>query len=257
MQRIDVEGGNGTTLREPRVRVEVEAIDPPPDASGVQALHVIEYVYNLGAGQWVPVVQSGWMPYSATPTGFNWTLLPVPGMHYLQVRAIDQAGNISIGRSQQLANYQPDTEQIGRRQTHVYRYLAEAGQQLTANLEVLSGDADLYVWSSRADQSARVSNLEGDANEQVIIPASEIVPGVYQVEVYGFTAARYRLSVALAAPASTRLLMRTEGGLAESKPLPTAPVAPVTSLPDERSGNVPPPVVSATSNNVYLPLVRR
>ncbi|NCC37651.1 MAG: hypothetical protein EOM24_37430 [Chloroflexia bacterium] len=223
----------------------------------MQALHVIEYVYNLGAGQWVPVVQSGWMPYSETPTGFNWTLLPVPGMHYLQVRAIDQAGNISIGRSQQLANYQPDTEQIGRRQTHVYRYLAEAGQQLTANLEVLSGDADLYVWSSRADQSARVSNLEGDANEQVIIPASEIVPGVYQVEVYGFTAARYRLSVALAAPASTRLRMRTGGGLAESKPLPTEPIAPVTSLPDERSGSVPPPVVNATGNNVYLPLIRR
>ncbi|WP_129671862.1 VWA domain-containing protein [Candidatus Chloroploca sp. Khr17] len=257
VQRITVGDGSSTSVNTPQARIAVEATDPSPNPSGVRSIHVIEYVYNVGAGQWVPVVQSGWMPYSATPSDVNWTMLPVSGMHYLQVRALDEAGNISIGRSQQLVNYEPTAEEIGRRQTHTYRYTAEAGQQLTANLEVLSGDADLYVWSSRADQSARVSNLDGGANEQVIIPASEIVPGVYQVEVYGFTAARYRLSVVIEAPTTAALQATTAGGLSATKSEPLEPIVPVNSLPDERAGLTPGPTLTAATHRVYLPLLTR
>jgi hypothetical protein len=251
IQRIAVDGGN-TSLTIPRAGLDVEATDPQPNASGVESIHVIEYVYNVGAGQWVPVVQSGWLPFSQNPASLNWSLLPLPGVHYLQVRAVDAAGNISIGRSQQLANYEPSAKEIGRRQTHIYRYTAEAGQQLTANLDVLSGDADLYVWSSRADQSARVSNLEGSVDEQVTIPASEIVPGVYQVEVYGFTAARYRLNVDVGTP-TVQMQAAPAGGLSQSKVAPSAPIVPIDSVPDERAGT--PPAPAQNENRVYLPFV--
>jgi hypothetical protein len=151
--------------------MDITANDPQPNASGMQSIHIIEYVYNAGAGQWVPVVQSGWLPYGQTPDSYRWSLLPLVGMHYVQVRAVDQAGNISIGKAQQLVNYQPTAQQIKRRETHTYRYNVADGQQVQISLEVLSGDADLYVWSSREDQSARVSNLDGSVNEQVIVPA--------------------------------------------------------------------------------------
>ncbi|MEI7646257.1 MAG: hypothetical protein WCJ55_18460 [Chloroflexales bacterium] len=173
----------------------------------------------------------------------------------MQVRARDAATNISIGNARQLINYEGTSDSIGRGQTRIYRYTVAAGQQFSVNVEVLSGDADLSVWSSRIDQSARVSNQEGSVNEQVIVPASEVVPGIYQVEVFGYSAAEYRLSTSNGAtPASLQAL--GQGGLAASKTVPSAPVVPVASMPDERAGSVPPsdPLNTYT---VYLPLIVR
>jgi hypothetical protein len=256
VQNITVDGTRGASLDVPNATVGIEANDPQPNPSGMQSVHVIEYVYNVGAAQWVPVVQSGWLDYGQTPDDYQWSLLPLPGMHYLQVRAVDQAGNISIGKAQQLANYEPSAEKIQRRETHTYRYNVADGQQLQINLEVLSGDADLYVWSSRDDQSARVSNLEGSVNEQVIVPASEVVPGVYQVEVYGYTAAEYRLTAEIGAPAAQLQAAPAVGGESPNKNTPTAPIVPVSSVPDERAGIPPAPEISAGSS-IYLPLVVR
>jgi hypothetical protein len=255
VQAISINDGSSTTVTTQNIMVGVHAIDPPPNASGVQTVHITEYVYSEGAQRWVPVAQSGWMPYSQTPDSYRWSLLPLPGMRYVQVRARDAANNISIGNTRQLINYEVATDQIGRGQTRIYRYTVAAGQQFSVNLEVLSGDADLYVWSSRIDQSARVSNQEGSANEQVLVPASEVVPGVYQVEVYGYSAAEYRLSTSNgAAPASLQALKQSS--LAASKIVPSAPVVPVANMPDERTGSVPPTELPS-SYRVYLPLLRR
>jgi hypothetical protein len=175
-------------------------------------------------------------------------------MHYLQVRARDAADNISIGNAQQVVNYEPSTDQVGRGQTRVYRYTVEAGQAFTADLRVLSGDADLYVWSSDEAQSARVSNqFEGD--EQVIVPANEIVPGIYQVEVYGYTAASYQLT----AGAGTTLLAASDVAQAEKPPREEdGPIIPVDSVPDEQQGTVPTSGTDVTSSDtLYLPLIQR
>ncbi|MFP4439114.1 MAG: VWA domain-containing protein [Chloroflexaceae bacterium] len=256
IQRILVDGAAGASVSVPNATVDITASDPQPNPSGMQSIHIIEYVYNAGAGQWVPVVQSGWLPYGQTPDSYRWSLLPLVGMHYVQVRAVDQAGNISIGKAQQLANYQPTAQQIERRETHTYRYNVADGQQVQISLEVLSGDADLYVWSSRDDQSARVSNLDGSVNEQVIVPAGEVVPGVYQVEVYGYTTAQYRLTAEIGAPSVQLQAAPAVGGKSPTKNKPTAPVVPVSSVPDERAGIPPAPAISAGSS-IYLPLVVR
>ncbi|NCC36106.1 MAG: hypothetical protein EOM24_29435, partial [Chloroflexia bacterium] len=197
VQSIAINDQDQPIVSDPDIRVAINAADPPPQASGMEAVHIIEYVFNESSRRWIPVAQSGWLPYTETPGVYRWNLLPLPGMRYIQVRARDAASNVSVGNARQLVTYEPPSDTIGRRQTRIYRYNLEAGQQLSVNLEVLSGDADLYVWSSNPDQSAWVSNLEGGLAERVIIPASEIVPGVYQVEVYGFTAAEYRLSTAI------------------------------------------------------------
>ncbi len=259
VQGIAVNGGTDTTVTSRDLTLDIRAGDPPPNASGVQDIHIIEYVYNEGAQRWVPVARSGWLPYTQTPDRYRWSLLPLPGMRYMQVRARDGAANVSIGNARRLINYEVPTDRIARGQTRIYRYIVAAGQELRVDLEVLSGDADLYVWSSDAQQSARVSNLPGTANEQVIVPVSEIVPGVYQVEVYGYNASEYRLTTVIGAP-QTGLATPTSGGLTEDKLIPDAPVVPVSSVPDERAGSIPMTLVEPepdTGQRVYLPLIVR
>ncbi|NNJ13541.1 hypothetical protein EKD04_024765 [Chloroflexales bacterium ZM16-3] len=251
IQAININGDSNTSVTTQDIMVGVDAIDPPPNASGVESVHIIEYVYNDGAQRWVPVAKSGWIPYTQTPDYYRWSLLPLPGMRYMQVRARDAANNISIGNARQLINYEVATDHIAQDQTRIYRYNVATGQAFSVNLEVLSGDADLYVWSSRTDQSARVSNQEGSASEQVVIPASEVVPGVYQVEVYGYSAAEYRLSTS-----NGLTLANAGGGLAGSKAVPSAPVVPVADMPDERAGSVPPSDL-AGNYTIYLPLIVR
>ncbi len=259
VQGIAVNGGTDTTVTSRDLTLDIRAGDPPPNASGVQDIHIIEYVYNEGAQRWVPVARSGWLPYTQTPDRYRWSLLPLPGMRYMQVRARDGAANVSIGNARRLINYEVPTDRIARGQTRIYRYIVAAGQELRVDLEVLSGDADLYVWSSDAQQSARVSNLPGTANEQVIVPVSEIVPGVYQVEVYGYNASEYRLTTVIGAP-QTGMATPTSGGLTEDKLIPDAPVVPVSSVPDERAGSIPMTLVEPepdTGQRVYLPLIVR
>jgi hypothetical protein len=256
VQGIAINGTSGATVDTPDVTVDISAADPDPNPTGMQAINVIEYVYNTSVDQWIPVKQSGWLPYDQTPARTQWQLLPLPGMHYLQVRARDNADNISIGNARQLVNYDPPQNTIGRRQTHIYRYNVPDGQRLTVNLEVVSGDADLYVWSSRTDQSARVSNLEDSANEQVSVPADQVAPGVYQVEVYGYTAAEYRITTNVGPAQAALQAELTVGGVSPDKTRPDAPVVPVDSLPDERQGAAP-ALTTEESGTIYLPLVVR
>jgi hypothetical protein len=192
---IEINGGADTNVTSRDIAVDIRASDPtqPTSASGVRQAHMIEYVYNDSIGNWVPVARSGWLPFDTSPEEYAWKLFSQPGMRYIQVRARDAVGNISIGQARRLLNYEPLSDSIARGQTRIYRYEVAAGQGLQVDLDVVSGDADLYVWSSRADQSARVSNLLGSADEQVRITTSQITPGLYQVEVFGYTAATYRM----------------------------------------------------------------
>jgi hypothetical protein len=256
VERIGINGGIDPVVKAQQLSVDVTASDPTP-GSGVSHVLIIEYVYSEGAQRWVPISPSGWLPFAQNPTSYRWNLTSLAGMRYLQVRARDEAGNISIGNARRLINYEAASNSIERGQTRIYRYEVAAGQVFEVNLEVFTGDADLYVWSSWADQSAWVSNLSGSANEQVRIAATQVVPGLYQVEVYGYTAATYRLTTNIgASPANVASL--ASGGLAEAKELPQAPVVAVASLPDERAGNVPLFELDLTSEyRVFLPLTLR
>ena len=234
---IGLVGGDEAIVANRELTLEVAASDPDP-GSGVQHIHLIEYVYLQETQRWVPMASSGWLPFGDNPGRYAWTLLPQPGMRYLQLRARDATGNISIGSARRLLTYQAPSDRIGRGQTRVYRYQLAANQSLEVNLEVLDGDADLYVWSSRTDQSARVSNLEGSEDERVRIEANQIVPGLYQVEVFGYTSAEYRITT-LIGEATGSQPSRAIGGISQAKSIPTTPMVPVSALPDERAGDLP------------------
>ena len=251
---INLVGGNETIVTSRDLNLEIAASDPDP-GSGAQALHIIEYVYLEETQRWIPMAQSaGWLPFNGSPSQYTWTLLPQPGMRYLQVRARDGAGNISIGNARRLLTYEAPSDRIGRGQTRIYRYQVADGQSLDVQVDVISGDADLYVWSSRLDQSARVSNLGGSADERVQIAADAIAPGVYQVEVYGYTAAEYRLTTLIGGVPAMRPNW-AYGGISQAKLVPTAPLVAVDARPDERAGDLPSvpvptdPTPTATATN--------
>lgn len=239
------------------VDVEINASDPSPNATGMRSVTLIEYVFNTSANQWVPIQQSGWLPYNATPDSYLWTLRPIAGIHYLQARALDNGENISVGAARQQISYVPPTDSLGRGQTRIYRYEVTAGQQLDVKLKTISGDPDLYVWSSSLAQSAHVSNSES-GDEHVLISADAIVPGIYQIEVYGFTTTEYQMIVEIGQP-TTETTVIASNAQPNAKTLPTQPLIALTNTPDERQGTTPPIEVSPTVNEqrVFLPLVTR
>jgi hypothetical protein len=260
VQNILINGGKNETVQTPGVSVEVDVFDPAP-SSGVVASHIVEYIYNIGASQWIPVAQSGWLTYTDTPSTYQWSLQNKAGIHYLHVRAIDGNGNVSIGNSMQRVNYEPSIERVERRETRIYRYDVGEGNSLEVALEVLKGDADLFVWSGRSEQSKWVSNLD-EGNELVSIPVTEIAPGVYQIEVYGFTAADYRLNVAIKAGQNANSVAQV-GGTSPDKAQPSKPVVEVNNVPDPRNGTIPAVSLPAADDEpvgpstpaVYLPLI--
>ncbi|WP_281257223.1 ELWxxDGT repeat protein [Candidatus Viridilinea mediisalina] len=259
VEQIRINGGAEAAVTAAQINVDVRASDPAP-GSGVGHVNIIEYIYSDSIKRWVAIERSAWLPYLTTPANYRWTLQPLAGMRYIQVRARDGAGNISVGQARRLVNYIVSNDRIARDQTRVYRYMLDPGQAFEVNLEVLEGDADLYVWSSQADQSAWVSNQSGSVNEQVRITADQVVPGLYQVEVYGYSAASYRLTTNIGASVANAASL-ANGGIDPSKTQPTMPVVPLSSIPSEHMGNLPVAVPEleqpATGNMVYLPLVRR
>jgi hypothetical protein len=181
-------------------------------------------------------------------------------MHYVLAWAIDNAYNISVGGARTRINYHPGNERARRGQTKIYRYDVAQDQRLVVDLEAIEGDADLYVWSSNPASSAWVSNLS-EGNERVVVPASEVYAGVYQIEVYGYTDATYRLQVTVEAETSTTMGLQDVGGIDPAKQQPDEPILPVSSIPEGSLMQVPTPPQPDTpqqeDQSLYLPLVMR
>ncbi len=127
------------------------------------------------------------------------------------------------------------------------------GQTLTARVEPLAGDPDLYVWAP--DHEMRppwVSNGTG-GNDEVSFVAP--VDGTYQVEVYGYTAAKYRLIVDVT---ETGVIVAGASYVNQEKGQPAQPVVPVSSLPGAQYALVSPGATGgAVDYRLHLPLVRR
>ena len=251
---IQVNGRDTATTTSRAIIVGVDASDPAPEpVSGVRHAHMIEYVYLSGIGSWVPVAQSGWQPFGSSPQRYPWTLSPQPGARYLQVRARDEAGNVSTAVAR-LLNYTPTSDSILQGQTRIYRYAVPAGQELQVSLDVTSGDADVYVWS-QAGLAGYGQNGTG-VDELVTVPASSQAE-IYQIEVYGYTAVSYGLSVTIGgAPAAAPA--RVGSGISQGKTPPTAPLVGISSSPSPLVGNVPSaPAPVQLNNRVYVPLVAK
>ncbi len=253
-------GGSENTT-EPLIRLSTAASDPAP-GTGVASLLFQEYEYSQGAGQWVPAQNSGWLAYEANRTNYPWTLLPSAGVKYLQAWASDGEGNVSILPFKGFVSYIPPSDSVGADQGRVYRFSVQAGQQISAQVTPISGDPDLYVWPPDADtRPPKVSNLSGNAVESVVWEAP--VSGVYQVEVYGYSAAQYQLAVEVTA-ANRRSLGAGDGwtaGMDETKPERNTPVLAVNSIPGAQLALPTAPLNPSTptelTEKLYLPMTVR
>jgi hypothetical protein len=251
--RVDslvIEGGRDTVTHT-LVHLDATATDyPQPGGEGVTDLRYVEFEYSQGARLWIPVQDSGWVSYALAHAGYAWSLTPVGGVHYLQAWARDRVGNVSHYPYQQSVNYLPSSEWVGRNQTRVYRQRLAQGASLRVTLTPVWGDPDLYVWPPdwQAGRPPWVSNLDGGLVDEVAFTAP--VSGVYQVEVYGYTAARYQLSIG--GGAATRAPGRRSTARATGKPWPQSPAVSITGepprdLPGERVSVYLPVVMCGTS----------
>lgn len=237
------------TITSRDVRLNTTVTDEPPSI-GVASLLFLEYEFSQGANYWVPARSSGWQNYETSHTNYPWRLLPSAGVKYLQAWAVDNAGNMSIRPYKAFTNYIPPIDRVGLDQGRIYRYNLAAGERLVVRLEPVSGDPDLYIWPP--DHEARppwVSNLsEGTDTVNFVAPAA----GIYQVEVYGFSAAQYRLEVdviqAAVADAQDEILVQNPDKL-----WPSRPIVAINSVPGEQIA-LPAPRVEM---RLFLPTVAR
>jgi hypothetical protein len=199
---------------------------------------------------WIPIKDSGWLNYLTAKANYPWTLSPVSGIHYIQAWAKDGAGNISIYPFQARVNYIPPSDRVGRDQTRIYRQNLTAGQTLHVSLTPASGDADLYIWAPDWQQGRPpwVSNLPNNQAESLSFVAP--VSGEYQVEVYGYSAAQFQVSiqvVQVSLPSLAALFEAVKLPLVEGKTIPFAPALPPVSKP----------YIVLPPKQIFLPMVSR
>jgi hypothetical protein len=248
--RVESFAINGGALHtdERTVTLNLLASDPEP-GSGVTRFLVVEYEFSIAANQWVPVRQSAWLDYRPEDAGHTWSLIPTSGLKYLQAWVADRAGNISLFPGKTYINYLPVSQRVATNQRKIYRLELDTGQTLSARLEPVSGDPDLYLWPP--DHQTRppwVSNLREGVDDLVI---QAPVAGNYQVEVYGYTAAEFRLIVDVT---STVVAAAATSGVDPDKPLPAGP--PLDNE-EEPSGGFALNSPGQGQQPLYLPLVQR
>ena len=233
----------------PAVTLDTTASDNP-GGSGVASLLYLEYEYSQAANQWYPVQNSGWVTYATAQNNYPWELLPGAGMKYMQAWAADKAGNISLYPYRAYIDYVPATDHVEQGQVRVYRYTLAAGQVFAATLTPTTGDPDLYVWSPDFPTRPPWVSNQASGTDQVTFSAP--VAGVYQIEVYGFTAADYALT--FAAEAAGAHVDNLRSSASASKPERTTPALPPNSEPGMQIALPPPPV---PVSKLYLPVVLR
>ena len=241
-----------------RIHLDTQASDPTP-GSEIQSLLYQEFEFSQAANQWVPVRNSGWLDYANSHVNFGWDMLSSPGIKYLQAWAADRSGNISIFPFKASINYIPPTDRVGRNLAHSYRYSLQAGEKMVVTVTPISGDPDLYVWTPNLNAPPYMSNLSGAAVDAVTFIAD--ADGEYQIEVYGYSAAEYQITIQVNATATSAQSSTPNTGNANLNKTPlTEPVLSRSSVPSDQQVLPTAPVQAdapstPTQRNLYLPTI--
>lgn len=174
------------------VTLDVEAEDMEPDPrSGVDMIKFVEYEYNFASGYWVPVQQPLWVNYEIAEENYPWTLIQTYGVRYIDAKAIDKAGNISLDSAIDFINLLPTAQSgvLEQDGADFYRIYVNAGDTLSATLTPIWGDSDLHIWGP--DNLYLSSLNDGTSVDFLIFPVPET--GIYQIEIHAHSDASYRL----------------------------------------------------------------
>lgn len=179
---------NGAVQTEAKeISITIDANDLP--SGPVAQMYLVEREFNSSAQQWIAIQQTAWIPYQ---NPYMWSLTDRGGVRYIQAWVSDTAGNVSEAMVKTRIDYMPPTDTVRSGQVRLYRRDLNQGQKMTVRLETQSGDADLYVWQPDGSQTY-VSNLDGMTTDIVTFAAKQ--SGSYQIEVFGYSNATYRLLV--------------------------------------------------------------
>lgn len=185
--RID----NSDVLTDPAVTLYVSAADN----RAVTSMKVQEWLLvSEPFPHWEVVATSEWMPFQAE---LPWTLTNQSGTHYIGVWVTDAAGNLSLltQAAMDFASLLLPGAAVDEGGHIAYMVHYEAGTDVTATLQTLTGDADLYVWFPMSFGPPSVfSNEDGTAVDQVSFTAP--TTGRYLFVVHGFQASTYNFAIA-------------------------------------------------------------
>lgn len=201
-------------LTDPEVMLYISAMDDV----AVQSMKIQEWVLTSAPiAHWELVETTDWMPFQAeTP----WTLSDRSGTHYVGVWVADGAGNTSqLGQhAMDFASLLLPGESLSAGAKIAYMVYYQSGAEVTATLETISGDADLYVWfAGEHGLPSAYSNEEGTAVDQVTFTAP--TTGRYLFVVHGYQESTYNLAIAPggslakaanSSPASTKPVLRAD-----------------------------------------------
>ena len=255
IDQFTLDGGAHDSL-DLSVDVTVQASDPAP-GSGVQFVFVREYLYSQAAEHWLPIQESGWLPYAGVQRAeLAWTLFATPGARFFMAWVIDSAGNVSAP-VRALINYRPEEDTLGLEQVRTYRYLLKPSQPVSVTLEPRSGDPDLYVWPpDYATRPPWISVEPAGIVDTVALMTP--VGGIYQMDIHGFIASDYRLQVAIDSPQQRATTRTTWDAAAETKPARTRPLISLARDPDVLRHTPPAaPPVTIADFSLHLPIVGR
>jgi len=181
-------------------------------------------------------------------------LIPVAGVRYMQAWAADQAGNISLYPYKDRINYLPPSDRVAMGQVRLYRNYVGAGQTLTVIVTPISGDPDLYIWPPAEGAPARVSNNSTGVDQVSIVATAS---GTYQIEVYGYSAAEYTISVSVSGGgAGLAIEEQVVQSVNTKKPPRSEPVIPVSNEPPGQM-SLPAAPVTGDIHKIYLPVIIR
>lgn len=232
--------------------LSVSATDPAP-GTGVNSTMFIEYEFSQSAAQWISIRQSGWLKYKETP--YAWETSSTPGLKYLQVWVADKAGNVSLSPGHALLNVVPPTDILAGGQARVYRYPLATGEQITVRTEPISGDADIYLWTTGTTSPDLSGDNDGTAVDQITYTATQDM--LVQVVIYGYTATEFAQSIEVASEAKEDTFAQPNG-ISEYKTPPAEEVIAADSTPSQKQGLPSAPVAPGEgTHTVYLPLVNR
>ena len=232
--------------------------------SGIYSMYYSEYAYDQSILGWAPVANSGWLPYQEGSNSYRYVLSPIVGVHYLQVLVADKAGNISEKSKTLAINYIPASNLVAETQSRLYVVNLTQGQTLKANVDVLAGDADIYIWDEDNENNEGkpdyISNQDDLTAEEIIFMATE--EQEYIIQLHGYFDSLYQLYIDIE-ERSEKIELSQKTNIRE-KPLPSPPVQ-VREIPEEDIA-VPSPLIDATTvdeqpdtpilkGTIYLPLI--
>ncbi len=174
----------------PTLHVEAHDIG----SAGVRYVDLVIYEYFQSTGSWLPVDESGWLPY--TEGSYNYYEVPMgffPGARWVEVWVADASNNISYDPFSVVINYIEPLSFIMPGESHFFLYPLYAGEQFTANMGFMypDDDADLYLWPPQGSPWVSAKGYGVPESLSVTVPST----GYYWLEVFGYDWAVYNLSV--------------------------------------------------------------